>query len=124
MRVLVLTQRPEISGYATEALGGRVDLEIYTDWKEALERAEGADVMIADLISLLEEPHKIDGYEAFAMAKMAHETAKSVKLILIPAPTAYELDSMLGWPDFLFAQFHNPIGVQSFRQAMRWIDWA
>ena len=124
MRVLVLTQRAEIAEYAKEALGERVDLEIHGNWKDALEIAEGADVMIADLVSLLNEPHKIEGYDAFALAKMSHENAKGVKLILIPAPADYELDSMMGWPDFLFAQFHNPIGTQSFRQAMRWIDWA
>ena len=123
MRVLLITSRKDIESMAVAALRGKVQLDIVADWKVALDQSLGADLMIADLVSLLDEPNKISGYEQFALAKMSHESAKAVKLVLIPAPVDYELDSMMGWPDFLFAQFHNPITEQTFKMAMRWVDW-
>lgn len=96
-------------------------LTVFEDWKEALDASSDADMIFVDLIATLNDPGKIAGYEEFAMAKMAHETAKDVPLVLIAAPADYDIDFMVGWPDFVFAQLQRPVTTKIFRRASTWI---
>ena len=121
MRFLLVTRDDEIADAAKTAFDRSDTLEVFSDWKLALESAEGADMMFIDLLATLEEPHKIAGYERFAHAKMAHTHAASVPLVLIAAPHDYELDFMSGWPDFVLAQLRRPVQEKVFRRAATWI---
>ncbi|MCE9560140.1 MAG: hypothetical protein K8R88_14475, partial [Armatimonadetes bacterium] len=85
------------------------ELKVFARWQEALNAMQSVDLMFVDLVATLEEPHKIAGYEKFANAKMIHDVAKYVKLVLIAAPQGYDLDFMVGYPDFLFAQLPRPV---------------
>lgn len=93
----------------------------YSDWREALDQAAGADLMFIDLLDTLTEPHKIEGYEQFAKAKMGHSTASKVPLVLINAPDDYDIDSMVGWPDFLFGSLKRPINSKVIRRMTTYV---
>ena len=93
----------------------------YSDWEEGLTGGSDADLLFLDLLSTLEEPHKIAGYEKFAQAKMGHSTASKVPLVLISPPDDYELDFMAGWPDFVFANIRRPVTFKHFRRASTWV---
>lgn len=86
-----------------------------------MEASLRADLMFVDLLATLREPHKIEGYEEFAMGKMAHETARDVPLVLISPPDDYELDFMAGWPNFVFAHVRRPVTYKIFRRASTWV---
>ena len=77
--------------------------------------------MFVDLLSTLKDPHRIEGYELFAHAKMTHGVAKDVPLVLISPPDDYELDFMAGWPNFVFAHVQRPVNYKIFRRASTWI---
>jgi len=96
-------------------------LLVFENWTGALDACEGADMLFVDLVATLDEPHKIAGYEAFAMGKMAHEEAKLTPLVLISPPEDYELDFMVGWPDFVFAFVRKPVTDKIFRRASTWV---
>lgn len=87
----------------------------------ALGACEKADLIFVDLVSTLEEPHKIGGYEKFASRKMEHEFANTTPLVLIAPPEDYELDFMTGWPDFVFAHIRRPVTAKIFRRASTWV---
>ena len=78
-------------------------------------------MMFLDLLSTLTEPHKIDGYEQFAQAKMAHPIAAKVPLVLINPPDDYDIDSMVGWPDFLFGNLRRPINSKVIRRMTTYV---
>lgn len=95
---------------------------VVVDTKESLlEACEGADLIFVDLIATLDEPHKIGGYERLHDMKTANPKAAAVPLVLIAAPPNYELDFMVGWEDFVFAQMPRPITSKLFRRASTWI---
>lgn len=96
-------------------------LKPFDSWEDALKETAGADMMFVDLVSTLIEPHKIEGYERFAEAKMAEPALNEVPLVLIAAPADYELDFMVGYPDFVFAQIPQPVTAKIFRRASTWI---
>lgn len=95
--------------------------EVFSEWEPALDAIEGADLLFVDLVATLVEPHKIAGYERFAHAKMAHDAASGVPLVLIAPPEDYDLDFMAGWPDFVFGHIRRPIDAKIFRRASTWV---
>ncbi|MDH4387388.1 MAG: hypothetical protein QE269_01540 [Fimbriimonas sp.] len=121
MRFVLLTKEEEIVAEAREGFHPSDTFEHYASWEEALEKVAGADLFFVDLLATLEEPHKIAGYEKFAMAKMEHPTAAGVPLVLISPPDDYDLDFMAGWPDFVFANVRRPITYKIFRRASTWV---
>ncbi len=123
MKYVVLTKDPEIEQAARSpsAFPSSDTVKVHKEAERALEDCQGADMIFVDLLATLREPHKIAGYEAFALEKMAHPHAKSVPLVLIAAPDDYELDFMSGWPDFVFAHLRRPVTEKIFRRASTWI---
>ncbi|HMS56466.1 MAG TPA: hypothetical protein PKA27_13800 [Fimbriimonadaceae bacterium] len=94
---------------------------VESDWRVALDMAEGADMMFLDLLAALREDHKIQGYEEFAEAKREHPLAAEVPLVLIAPPEDYILDFMAGWPNFVFAHLRRPVTAKIFRRASTWV---
>lgn len=95
---------------------------IVVDSKESLvEACAGADLVFVDLVATLDEPHKIAGYERLYDLKSADPVASAVPLVLIAPPAGYDLDFMVGWPDFVFAQMPRPVTSKLFRRASTWI---
>jgi hypothetical protein len=121
MKFVLVTKEQEIVSAAQKAYGTHYQLSVYEDWIQALESCSDADALVVDLLATLEKPNKIDGYEKFALAKMAHDSAKTVPLIVISQPPEYELDSMVGWPNFLFAMVRRPVSERTFRQISGWV---
>ncbi|MFN3683782.1 MAG: hypothetical protein ACK41F_07575 [Fimbriimonadaceae bacterium] len=121
MRFVLFTKEPELEEAARVGIAEPDVLEVYDDWRAALDACEGAAMLFVDLVSTLDEPHKIAGYERFAEAKMSHPVAKDVKLVLIGPPADYELDFMTGYPDFVFAHLRRPVTDRIFRRASTWV---
>ena len=121
MRFVVITNDSFVAGACKEGFHPDDEALFFTDWRKALEKAAGADMMFVDLLTTLTEAHKIQGYEDFAHAKMAHPTAAKVPLVLINAPDDYDLDSMVGWPDFLFGNLRRPINSKVIRRMTTYV---
>ena len=121
MKFLVITKDPEVEEAARLGFHPSDQMEVFADWKEALDRSEGSDMIFVDLLATLKEPHKIAGYEEFANAKMNHPSAAQIPLVLVAAPDDYELDFMTGWPDFVFGHVRRPVTEKIFRRASTWI---
>lgn len=121
MRFVLITRDAQIEAAAREGFHPSDTLEVFTDWPEALDRCEGADLLFVDMLATLEEPNKIGGYERFAHAKMTHPTAKNTPLVLISPPEEYELDFMAGWPDFVKLHYRQPVDYRVFRRASTWV---
>lgn len=121
MKFLLITKDPEVVKAAQEGFHPSDETHVYDNWREALAASSGADLLFVDLVATLEEPHKIAGYEAFALAKMSSPTAKDVPLVLISPPDDYDLDFMVGWPDFVHGHVRRPVDYRVFRRASTWI---
>lgn len=121
MKFVLITKDAELETAAREGFHPSDDLAVYGDWTEALPDCGGADMLFVDLIATLNEPHRIAGYEQFAMAKMAHPLACAVPLVLIAPPEDYELDFMAGWPNFVFGHVRRPLNYKIFRRASTWV---
>lgn len=121
MKFVLITKDPEIEAAAREGFHPSDELATFGDWSEALNACESADLLFVDLIATLAEPHKIAGYERFALAKMGHPTGNKVPLVLIAPPEDYELDFMAGWPDFVFGHVRRPVNYKIFRRASTWV---
>jgi hypothetical protein len=121
MKFLLITKDPEVIEAARKGFHPSDETVVIGDWPEALDNSSGVDMMFVDLLATLAEPHKIAGYEAFAYAKMDHEVAKDIPLVLISPPEDYELDFMAGWPDFVFGHVRRPVDYRIFRRASTWI---
>jgi len=121
MKFVLVTKDAQIEEAAQNAYRGRDELLVYQDWAEALEAAGNADLMFVDLIATLRQAGKIEGYEEFAYAKMQHEKAATIPLVVIAPPAEYELDGMVGWPNFVFAMVRRPVQERLFRQASGWV---
>lgn len=123
MKYVLLTQDSEIADAARSpsAFPPSDTLKVHKDGDKALADCADADMIFVDLLATLKEPHKIAGYEEFAMKKMGDPKAKDVPLVLIGAPDDYELDFMTGWPDFVFAHLRRPVTEKIFRRASTWI---
>jgi hypothetical protein len=121
VRFIVISSDPQIVGAAKEGFHPSDEALFFEDWHKALDGAESADMMFIDLLDTLKEPHKIEGYEEFAAAKMAHPTASKVPLVLINAPDDYDIDSMVGWPDFLFGNIRRPVTSKVIRRMTTYV---
>ena len=121
MKFVLITQDHEVEKAAIEGFHPSDECIVIEDWMQALDQCDDADLIFVDLLATLNEPHKIGGYEQFAMAKMSHPTAKKVPLVLIAAPDDYELDFMAGWPDFVFGHVQRPVTYKIFRRASTWV---
>ena len=121
MRFVVVTTDSFVVGACKEGFHPNDEAEFYSDWRQALDRAAGADMIFVDLLDTLTEPNKIEGYEEFARAKMAHPKAAKIPTVLILAPDDYDLDSMVGWPDFLFGSLKRPINSKVIRRMTTYV---
>ena len=121
MKFLLITKDSEVEEAARRGFHPSDELTTYSDWEEALDGAEGTDLIFVDLLATLREPHRIAGYEEFGLAKMAHKQAKDVPLVLISPPDDYDIDFMVGWPDFVFGHVRRPVSDKIFRRASTWI---
>ncbi len=121
MKFVVITQDSDVAIAAQEGFHPSDECLIFDRWESALDASAGADLLFVDLIATLREPHKIEGYEIFAMGKMAHPTAKDVPVVLISPADDYELDFMAGWPNFIFAHVRRPVNYKIFRRASTWV---
>ena len=121
MKFVLITKDEEIVNAAKLAYPTTDDLLIFPTWPPALEASQGADLLFLDMIAVLDPPHKVAGYEAFAQAKMADSKVKDVRLVLIAPPADYELDFMTGWPGFVHAHVRRPIDERIFRRAATWV---
>gem|GEM_PF-4125771 len=83
LKFVLITKDDAIEAAARAAFPPGDSLLVFDNWQEAMEAAEGADLMFVDQIATLTEPHRVAGYEAFADAKMGHELAAKVPLVLI-----------------------------------------
>ena len=97
------------------------ELIVLKSWERALDNCEGADLLFVDLITTLDKPHKIKGYEQFGLAKQEHAIANTTPLVLISPEADYELDFMVGWPNFVFANIRRPVNYKIFRRASTWV---
>ena len=121
VRFIVVSSDPHIVGAAKEGFHPSDEALFFDDWHKALDKAEGADMMFIDLLDTLKEPHKIQGYEEFAEAKMSHAKASKVPLVLINAPDDYDIDCMVGWPDFLFGNIRRPVTSKVIRRMTTYV---
>ncbi len=121
MRFVLVTKDPDVVKATNGAFQPEDELEVFEDWREALESSRDTDILFVDLIATLEHPHKVAGYERFALAKMAHPLAGPVPLVLIAPPEDYEMDFLVGWPNFVFAHLRRPLSYKIFRRATTWI---
>lgn len=121
MRLILITKDPAVVAATTGAFQPDDTLEVYSDWKEGLDASAGADLMFVDQLATLLLPNRVEGYERFAQAKMAHSDAKDVPLVLIGPPADYELDAFVGWPGFVFAHLPRPVTYKLFRRATTWV---
>jgi hypothetical protein len=121
MKFLVITKDHEVEEAARKGFHPSDEMVSFSEWSEALDACQGVDMIFVDLLATLREPHKIAGYEEFAMAKMSHAVAKDIPLVLVAAPDDYELDFMTGWPNFVFGHVRRPVTEKIFRRASTWI---
>lgn len=121
MRILLLTRDPAILRATEGAFQPDDTLEVFEDWRDALDACKGADLFFVDQLATLVLPNRIEGYERFAHAKMAHPDAGAVPLVLIGPPPDYELDAFVGWPGFVFAHLPRPVSYKLFRRATTWV---
>ncbi len=121
MKFVLLTHEKEMANSAREGFHPSDTFEIFASIDSALDACADADLLFVDLLTTLDEPHKIGGYEVFAQLKMAHSVAADTPLVLIAPPDDYELDFMAGWPDFVFAHLRRPVTAKIFRRASTWV---
>jgi hypothetical protein len=121
MKFVLVTQDPQVAAAARQGFHPEDSFATFEAWKPALDACDGADLLFVDLLATLTEPHKIAGYEEFAMAKMDHPVASKVPLVLISPPAGYTLDFMAGWPDFVLGHVRRPVDYRIFRRASTWI---
>jgi len=121
MKFIVITKDLEVAEAARQGFHPSDECLVSEDWTSALELGADADLMFVDMLATLNEPHKIAGYEEFAMSKMSHPKTKSTPLVLISPPEDYDLDFMAGWPDFVFGHIRRPVDYRVFRRASTWV---
>lgn len=121
MKFVLVTRTEEIRQAAGGAFPATDRLLVFEDWEAALDACDGADLIFVDQVATLDAPHKIAGYERFAEAKMAHDVAAKVPLVLIAPPADYELDFYTGYLNFVLAQVRQPVTDKIFRRAATWV---
>lgn len=123
MRYVLFSKDPEIVGAfrSPEAFLPSDELVVVGTREESIAACHGADMIFVDLAATLDEPHKIAGYEIFHDLMVADAVASKVPVVLISLPHDYEIDFMVGWPDFVFANMPRPVSAKLFRRASTWI---
>lgn len=121
VKITVITRDPEVLECAKKAFRLDEVVQFFEDWKVAFESTEKPDMMIVDMVSTLDEPHKVAGYERFAHAKMDHALLKSVPLVMLNPPVGYDMDFYTGWPDFIFASLPKPITDKVLRRVVTYL---
>jgi hypothetical protein len=121
MKFVLITNDQTLANAAREGFPPSDQLLIFEKWQEALDACEGARLLLVDLIATLETPHKIAGYEAFGTAKMSHPVASATPLVLISPDDSYDIDFLVGWEGFVFANIRRPVQVETFRHVSTWI---
>lgn len=121
MRYIVITRDPEILEAANEGFHPSDVVDFFENWEAALDCAGDCDLIFVDMLATLTEPHKIEGYEKFALAKMDHSEASIVPLVLIGPDASYKLDFMVGWPNFLLGHLQRPVSYKQLRRASTWV---
>lgn len=116
MKYVLLSHDSEVLSAVDGAFQSNDEVVICKTVPEALAACDGAELIFVDLLATLTSPGKIAGYEAFAEAKMGHPIAKGTPLVLIGAPDDYVLDSMVGYPDFVFAHLRRPVTFKTLRR--------
>ncbi|MCH8978601.1 MAG: hypothetical protein IH945_05085 [Armatimonadetes bacterium] len=121
MKFVLITKDTHLVDEARKGFHPDDKLEAFEEWEKGLDACDGADLLFVELVATLETPHKISGYEKFGEAKRSHGTAAAVPLVLVSPEEEYELDFMVGWPDFVFANVRQPVSYKIFRRASTWI---
>jgi hypothetical protein len=121
MKFVILSRDPVIVTEAGKAFQPDDQVVICSEWPAALEACSQADMIFVDLIATLATPGLIAGYEEFAEAKMAHSVASKTPLVLIAPPEDYELDSMVGYPDFVMFQVRRPVTFKILRRMSTYV---
>jgi len=121
LKFVLVTKDKEVVKATNGAFQPDDELLVFAAWEEALEACNDVDILFVDLIATLAVPHKVAGYERFALAKMAHAIASPIPLVLIAQPESYALDFMVGWPNFVFAHLRRPLTFKLFRRATTWV---
>jgi hypothetical protein len=96
-------------------------LLVFSDWRKAFDAGTAPDLIFVDLIATLKTPNRIQGYVEFAEAKISHPVFEKVPLVLISPDPSYDLDYMVGWPNFTLANLQQPVTFKHFRRATTWI---
>ena len=121
MKFVLISNDPEVVDATVGAFQPDDELLVFGSWELALAACGDADLLFVDMVSTLDTPHKVAGYETFALAKMGHPVAGPVPLVLSAPPDGYEMDFMVGWPDFVFAHLRRPLHFKLFRRATTWV---
>ena len=121
MKFVLITNDAQLEEEARQGFHPSDELTVFDDWRRALDNCSDADLMFVDLISTLDEPHKIAGYETFGESKLSHSDALSIPLVVISPPIEYELDFFAGWPNFAIANIQRPVNYKMFRRASTWV---
>ena len=121
MKFVLITKDTGLVDEARKGFHPEDELEAFEEWEKGLDACAGADLLFVELVATLDTPHKISGYEKFGEAKRSHETAAPIPLALVSPEDDYELDFMVGWPNFVFANVRQPVTYKIFRRASTWI---
>lgn len=121
MHFVLVTKDAQLAEAARQGLHPDDHLVVLESWEAALDVSPTPALMFVDQLATLTEAHRIAGYEEFASAKMIHPRMAAVPLVLISPPADYDLDYIVGWPDFLFGQLQRPVDYRAFRRASTWI---
>lgn len=121
MKLVFITDDPEVRSAAETAFPHGEELFITADWEAGLDACADAVMIFVDLVATLDEPHRVAGYERFAHSKMAHPIAAQTPLVLLAPPLDYDMDFIAGWPDFVFAQFRKPVHEKLFRRVVTYL---
>jgi hypothetical protein len=116
VKYVFVSRDPEVLAARENAFYPGDEVVTFEDWNAALDACDGAEMIFVDMIATLKEKGKVAGYEAFAEAKMAHPIASKTPLVLIAPPDDYELDAMVGYPDFVFANIRRPVTFKTLRR--------
>ena len=116
MKYVFVSRDPEVLAARQGAFWPEDEVVTFETWEEALDACGGAELVFVDMLTTLREKGKIAGYEEFAEAKMGHLVAAKTPLVLIAPPDDYEMDGMVGYPDFVFAHVRRPVTFKTLRR--------
>ena len=116
MKYVFLSRDPEVLAAREGAFWPGDEVVTVDTWQQALDACDGAEMVFVDMIATLKEKGKLAGYEEFAEAKMAHSVASKTPLVLIAPPDDYEMEGMVGYPDFVFAHVRRPVTFKTLRR--------